>query len=60
MIQGAIGMIYALSSIAAFCCMVWGIGSAGMNGIRYSSLSTCSTLCMFFTVTAFIASQFLR
>jgi hypothetical protein len=49
--------IFAVSSMAAAGCFLWGLGSAGMNGIQYSSLGPCLAATLGFVVAAAIAAS---
>lgn len=41
MIFGIFSLLYAVLALIAVSLFLWGIGSAMMNGIRYSSLGRC-------------------
>lgn len=60
MIQELLGVAYALASVLAFLFFVWGLGSAGMNGIRYSSLRSCLALSAIFSLIAVVAWKLLQ
>lgn len=49
------GVVFSILSVGA---LVWGIGSAMMNGVRYSSLSPCLFACVGFGIASVILQHF--
>lgn len=60
MIHGFLAVGYALASVLAFLFFVWGLGSAGMNGIRSSSLGSCLAASGIFSLIAVVVWKILQ
>lgn len=53
-----VSAIYAGASLCAALFLVWGLGSAGMNGIQDSSLRACFIIAVIFAAIAIVAKHF--